>query len=172
MVRRPRVVDKTSIRKPKIKYHLWKQYLETKDAKIYQNLLEVWNQIQRSPRKAAREQEKNFTSNVKCNRNMFWNYSNSDTKLRPGIPDYLMMKKQMEKSKNNFEKAEVPRSFFQVYLLTSVFFSSVFIKRQSCHHIGTSQLVSRANQLTGFYMIATLAFNELRSCTGLRREKI
>lgn len=87
MVRRPCVVDKTSIRKPKKKYHSWKQHLETKDAKIYQNLLEVWNQIQRSPRKAAREQEKNFASNVKCNRNIFWNYSNSDRKLRPGIPD-------------------------------------------------------------------------------------
>ena len=35
-------------------------------------------------------------------------------------------------------------------------------KRQSCHHIETSQLVCRANQLTGFYMMATLAFNELR----------
>ena len=31
----------------------------------------------------------------------------------------------------------------------------------SCHHIETSQLICRANQLTGFYMMATLAFNEL-----------
>ena len=35
------------------------------------------------------------------------------------------------------------------------------IKRQSCHHIETSQLICSANRLTGFYMIATLAFNEL-----------
>ena len=35
------------------------------------------------------------------------------------------------------------------------------IKRQSCHHIETSQLICRANQLTGFYMMTTLAFNEL-----------
>ena len=31
---------------------------------------------------------------------------------------------------------------------------SELIKRQSCHHI-------EANQLTRFYMMATLAFNEL-----------
>ena len=36
------------------------------------------------------------------------------------------------------------------------------IKRQSWHHIETSQLICRANQLTGFYMMATLVFNKLR----------
>ena len=39
---------------------------------------------------------------------------------------------------------------------------SLTLKRQSCHHIETSQLVCRANQLTGFYMVSTLAFNELK----------
>ena len=34
-------------------------------------------------------------------------------------------------------------------------------KRQSCHYIETSQLICRANQLAGFYVLATLAFNEL-----------
>ena len=35
------------------------------------------------------------------------------------------------------------------------------MKRQSCHHIDTNQLICFPNQLTGFYMIATLAFYEL-----------
>ena len=35
------------------------------------------------------------------------------------------------------------------------------VKRQSCHHTETSQLTCRANQLTGFYMMATLVFNGL-----------
>ena len=35
------------------------------------------------------------------------------------------------------------------------------IKRQSYHYIETSQVICRANQLTGFYMMATLAPNEL-----------
>ena len=30
-----------------------------------------------------------------------------------------------------------------------------------CDHIEISQLICRANELTGFYMMATLAFNEL-----------
>ena len=37
------------------------------------------------------------------------------------------------------------------------------IKCQCCPHIETSQLICTANQLTGFYMRATLAFNELIS---------
>ena len=35
------------------------------------------------------------------------------------------------------------------------------IKCQCCPHIETSQLIYKANQLTGFYMKATLAFNGL-----------
>ena len=38
--------------------------------------------------------------------------------------------------------------------------SNWLIKRESCHHIETSQLI-KANQLTGFYMMVTLAVNEL-----------
>ena len=34
-------------------------------------------------------------------------------------------------------------------------------KCQSCHHIETSRLIYSANQLTGFYMMAPLTFNEL-----------
>ena len=32
------------------------------------------------------------------------------------------------------------------------------MKRQSCRHIETSQFICRTDQLTGFYMMATLAF--------------
>ena len=35
------------------------------------------------------------------------------------------------------------------------------LKGQSCQHIGTSQLICSANQLTGFYTIATLALDKL-----------
>ena len=35
------------------------------------------------------------------------------------------------------------------------------IKCQCCPHIETSQLICTANQLTGFYMWATLALNGL-----------
>ena len=39
--------------------------------------------------------------------------------------------------------------------------TSVTQETQSWHHIETSQLICRANQLTGFHIMATLAFNEL-----------
>ena len=37
----------------------------------------------------------------------------------------------------------------------------LLFQKQSCHHIETSRFIFSANQLTAFYMIATLAFNEL-----------
>ena len=43
------------------------------------------------------------------------------------------------------------------------FFPVSILKRQSCHHMETSQLICSANQLTDFYMMATLKLNELRS---------
>ena len=36
-----------------------------------------------------------------------------------------------------------------------------FTKRQNCHHTETSQLIWFVNQVTAFYMMTTLAFNEL-----------
>ena len=36
-------------------------------------------------------------------------------------------------------------------------------KRRIYYHIETSQLICSANQLTGFYMMATLAFNQLKT---------
>ena len=36
-------------------------------------------------------------------------------------------------------------------------------KCQCCAHIGTSQLICMANQLTGFYMRATMAVNGLNA---------
>ena len=41
---------------------------------------------------------------------------------------------------------------------------------QSFHHIEASQLIYRSNQLTGFYMVITLAFNELSNSSPLRSE--
>ena len=38
---------------------------------------------------------------------------------------------------------------------------NLLMKRQSCHHIETSQLICSINQLTGFFMMATLTFNKL-----------
>ena len=62
-----------------------------------------------------------------------------------------------------------------VKLVAVTFFiptQSWLIKRQSCHHIETSQLICRANQLTGFYMVATLALNELQVDSGRQKKLV
>ena len=50
---------------------------------------------------------------------------------------------------------------FNIFNPVSLIFEMQMDVRQSCYHIEISQLICSANQLTGFYMIATLAFNEL-----------
>ena len=44
----------------------------------------------------------------------------------------------------------------------------LLIKRQSCYHADTNQLICSASQLTGFYMMATLAFNELNKIQAFK----
>ena len=51
---------------------------------------------------------------------------------------------------------EVLSQFFEIILTRKL-----LTQRQSCHHIETSKLICRANRLTGFYMMDTLAFKEL-----------
>ena len=54
----------------------------------------------------------------------------------------------------------------QIFYLHIVKFGRVLpIKCQCCPHIETSQLICWANQLTGFYMRATLALNGLKTGT-------
>ena len=38
------------------------------------------------------------------------------------------------------------------------------IKGQSCYHIENNQLICSENQLSGFYMMTALGFNELMKC--------
>ena len=45
-------------------------------------------------------------------------------------------------------------------------------KSQSCYHIETSQLICPTNQVTGFYMMATLAFNELKESFDVIKARI
>ena len=59
-------------------------------------------------------------------------------------------------------KKTVTNAFNRLYKL---------IKHQSCHHIETSQLICSPNHLTGFYMMATSAFNELRVLSNFTMKK-
>ena len=56
-----------------------------------------------------------------------------------------------------------PLTIFAKSFIKDIWKSSKLTKRQSCDHIETSYLIYSLNRLTGFYMIATSAFNELRT---------
>ena len=51
---------------------------------------------------------------------------------------------------------------------TLIFSLDELIKRPCYHYIETRQLICIANQSTGFYVMATLAFNELKLCIQIR----
>ena len=58
-------------------------------------------------------------------------------------------------------RCEIPNIFF-VTIRQLLRYSAVLrFQKSRCHHIETSQLICSANRLTGFYMMAILAFNEL-----------
>ena len=50
--------------------------------------------------------------------------------------------------------------YLELILLVLQAIVAQLIKRQSCHQIETSILICSSHQLTGFYMMATLAINE------------
>ena len=54
------------------------------------------------------------------------------------------------------------RNLSETYKVLSKLIELILIKHQSCPYIETSHLICSANQLTGFYMMSTLPFNELR----------
>ena len=63
-------------------------------------------------------------------------------------------------TKNNYNW--IHTSFSPTWLFNDLSNRLVFIKHQNYHHIEISQLICRVYQLTGFHMMASLAFNELR----------
>ena len=52
--------------------------------------------------------------------------------------------------------------FFLEILIVYIWFEWHICRGQSSHYIDASQLICRANQLSGFYMMATLEINELK----------
>ena len=61
-----------------------------------------------------------------------------------------------------------PTSLSAVPSATLIISLDELIKRLCHHYIETIQLICIANQSTGFYVMATLAFNELKLCIQIR----
>ena len=60
----------------------------------------------------------------------------------------------------------ITSGFYNGYgIIKMLILSTLYVcnfKRRSCHHIETSQLICSTNQLIDFYMMATLAFDDLK----------
>ena len=67
---------------------------------------------------------------------------------------------------SNLKKIQL-KSYFAIPSIINTTSGTVL----SCHHIETSQLICPANQLAGFYMMATLAFNWYHGNISLHRTK-
>ena len=113
-------LDRKGLSKRKRKYRLWKRYLETKDANVYQEYCRCRNQVRRITRKALKQQEKKVAKNAKSNSKLFWKFVNSKIKLRAAIPE-LYTTSTADHTKmaiSDQEKADVLGKFF----------SSVFVR--------------------------------------------
>ena len=95
------------------------------------------------------------------NRELWWAYNE---RQRPADQPFSIMWQIREWNKIPLKDFLTNSAFFHVMrrnIFLKISWSYKLINCQSCHHIDTSQLISRPNQLTGFYMMATMAFNEL-----------
>ena len=113
-------LDKKTLRTRKKKYRLWKRFMESQDAKVYEDYCKCRNQLRRKTRNAIKAREKEIAKHVKSNSKVFWAYVNAKTKLRSSIPDLWMEGNDGEKVRtpNDREKAQVLGKFF----------SSVFVQ--------------------------------------------
>ena len=93
---------------------MWKRYLQTKDAAVYQEYCRCRNQVRRLTRKTLKDHEKQVAKNANINSKLFWKYVSSKTKLRASIPNLNMPSKAdpNKMTTNDQEKAEVLGRFF------------------------------------------------------------
>lgn len=110
-------MDKTSLIIWNKQFCSWKQYIKTKDAKIYQDYWRLQIQFQRSKRKLP-EIRRRILPDI-LNVMVMCNFTNSRMKLIPSTSQLFLDEKVDVKLENDFEKAEVLDKCFQVHLLRS-----------------------------------------------------
>lgn len=115
-------MDKTSLIIWNEKFCSWKQYIKTKDAKIYQDYWRLQNQVQRSNRKLPEIRRRILPHILNVAVVCFkTNFTNSKMKLIPSTSQLFLDEKARKdvKLENDSEKAEVLDKCFQVHLLRS-----------------------------------------------------
>ena len=86
-------LDRKTLAKREKKYRLWKRYLNTKDAKTYEEYRKCRNQLRRLTRKSVKSREMNIAKKAKTNNKLFWKFVSFKTKLKPSIPDLFILSK-------------------------------------------------------------------------------
>ena len=114
-------IDKKTLSKRKKKYRLWKRYLESRDATVYEEYCRCRNQVRRLTRQGIKVYERNIAERSRKNYQVFWKYINSKVKMRSAVPElYTTNKHDPQKMmKNDHEKANILGNFSQVYTLRS-----------------------------------------------------
>ena len=67
-------LDRKALAKRKKKYRLWKRFMDTKDAKVYEEYCRCRNHVRRLTRKAIKSQEKDIAKKTKTNSKVFWKF--------------------------------------------------------------------------------------------------
>ena len=114
-------LDRKTLAARKRKYRLWKRYLSTKEARVYEDYCRCRNKVRRATRKAAIEQEKMIATKTKVNPKAFWKFVNSKTKMKSAIP-------ALYKRTNLNGDKELVENVYEKATILGDHFSSVFKK--------------------------------------------
>ena len=116
-----KLLDRKTLAKNVRRNRLWERYLNTKDAKTYEEYCKCKNQLRRLTRKSLKSREMNIAKKAKTINRLFWKFVSSKTKLKPSIPDLFISSKADPNLMTNDDqtKSELGK-----------FFSSVFSKER------------------------------------------
>ena len=105
-------LDRKALGKIKKKHAAWKRYMSSRDSEKYKEYCKFRNQVRNITKQAKREKEKDVSKDAKSNPKKFWNYVNSKTKTKPGIPNLEKPDNKDNLTSNEKEKAEVLLDYF------------------------------------------------------------
>ena len=113
-------LDKTVRSKISKKHMLWKQYIQTRDYRVFKRYKVVRNAIRKDTRKILKNHQQEVASCVRTNPKKFWNYVNSKRKTKSHIGDLRKVDGNNTLVSSDTEKATVLGEFFSsVFTLES-----------------------------------------------------
>ena len=86
--------------------------MNSQDSNTYKEYCKLRNQIRNLTRKAQIDKERKVSREAKTNPKIFWNFVNSKTKTKPGIPNLQKSQDKNDLTVNDKEKAETLLNYF------------------------------------------------------------